>query len=246
MEDHGFLEKGIGMRKARQLLSGASSVGIVGGLAGAAAMTLSPAAQAELVVSWAATGTHTAVNPADTGTFGNVRLDLDGDAAYDVSLLGWSFGAISRLFVFYGSAGASVAITDLLGWGSGYAARFTNISAISGHAAWTSVDTIWRTYNSVGWSEWSPGQGLLGVRLDNGGGYDYYWIEITPGTIGTPPNSFAINGWSNSGGGSGGGGTAGGGPGGAAGTPEPAASGLALLALGAAGVMRKRRNQPVA
>jgi len=110
------------------------------------------------------------------------------------------------------------------------------------------VEQIWRADVGQGWSAWSQGQGFLGIRIDNGPGYDYYWIQITPDTSSLPGTSYAINGWGAVGAYSASGGSpgSGGGPGGAVGTPEPATSGLALLALGAAGVLRKRRQRQVA
>jgi len=87
---------------------------------------------------------------------------------------------------------------------------------------------------------WQHGTGYIGLRIVDGGGYDYSWILVTPNTLGS---TLTINDWSTAAGGGGGGGVAGGGPGGAAGTPEPAAAGLGLLALGAAGVMRHKRRR---
>jgi hypothetical protein len=240
------------MTKATRLLSGAGSVGVVGGLAGATALLLGPGAQAVPAIQWFATGTHTAVGTSDTGTFGRVEFDLDGDGNHSFGV--WAHPVAGYRLFFAGAisgTGLAVAITNTGSWGDGYAARFTDPLAISAHTHWkatNTIETVWRTQvGSIGWSEWSQGQGLLGVRIDNGPGYDYYWIEITPGATAPAPASdtMAFINWSGAASASGGGAN-GGGPGGASGTPEPAASGLALLALGAAGVMRKRRNQPVA
>ena len=103
------------------------------------------------------------------------------------------------------------------------------------------------TLNGAGWS----GAGYIGFYLTPDGGTTktYGWIQFTGTGVGTAtisgygwedvPNTSLLAGATGSGGG--GGGAGGGSP--AGGTPEPAASGLALLALGAAGVMRHKRRK---
>ena len=103
------------------------------------------------------------------------------------------------------------------------------------------------TQGGIGWS----GTGYIGFYLtpDAGTNKTYGWVELTVTGTGTvtisgygwedSPNTAILAG-ATSGGGAGGG-AGGGSP--AGGTPEPAASGLALLALGAAGVMRHKRRK---
>jgi len=87
-------------------------------------------------------------------------------------------------------------------------------------------------------------QYYLGFRVDfSGSASQHVWVGIDPEFGGAALTGYGAMSAASGGGG---GGSDGGGPGGAAGTPEPAAAGLALLALGAAGILRHKRREQVA
>jgi LPXTG-motif cell wall-anchored protein len=79
-----------------------------------------------------------------------------------------------------------------------------------------------------------------GIRIKGTSQTTYYWIQVDPSPTAVEIldyGTFAASGSGSSSGGGSNGSSSG------TGTPEPAAGGLALLALGAAGVLRRRRQK---
>jgi hypothetical protein len=185
----------------------------------------------------------TLTSPAATGTFQQVFLYLNTNTAdsRDFALRA-SYSSGAHVFKAMLAASLSIA-TD----GSGYVNRFASTGSIdnSTFADWTQfTHPLWGASTWQG--GWDQGMGYIGIRESDGsGGYTYGWVQITPDLAGGYKPAATLNDWSaataSSLGGSGSGTGSGGGHA-PAGTPEPAAAGLALLALGAAGVLRQRRR----
>jgi len=222
------------MRHNSTRMSGAQKALMAGGLGALAVAVGIPQASA-------ATTLHLSHSP------GNQELDLDGNTAngFDLvlyrgsmtSVSGWSYWlvrGVNNLSVAYESSIFRPHYSDPYGR---VAHRFTNTTSIgTWGGGWGDV-RVWDPYGGTGWSGyWDQGQGYIGFRVPDGGsGYNYGWVQITPSNGGYTLTIDAYSGSSS--------GSSGGGPSGAAGTPEPAASALGLLALGAAGVMRHKRRR---
>jgi len=181
-----------------------------------------------------------ATSPTQTGTFDRVAFDLDGNSANAEILL--SFGGTSWFFAWASTGrGYTLALNSSVttaGLGYPLAQGFTSTAAIASHLTWgpaTSRGAVFRGPGGTGTGTWMGSSGYLGYRApDGGGGHTYGWIQIE---VNDPLSRVTILNWSAA---AAGGGSAGGGAGGASGTPEPAAAGLGLLALGAAGVLRHK------
>ena len=198
-----------------------------------------------------------------------VALELDGNTANGPDL--GLFGGIAPqgecrdtnpgmlLFGFYARNGLQVAMSSQIMNGGGsyrgpvgfasFAAPITDPALLSTWGgSWASgTGTVFDRHRRIGWTHyWSyfeNGQAYLGFRIDTGQrDINYGWLLFSVGSGGS---YMSISSWS----GAAAGNAARSGNGahsGPSGTPEPAAGGLALLALGAAGVLRHRRARQVA
>ena len=132
-----------------------------------------------------------------------------------------------------GYAGTATAVVLVLG-AVGHVSHTSSLIAVPSYALPLLVSTAPTAVSPV----------FFGFRVD----YPATASQYIGVAFALQPGGVAILGYgtlfpSAGGGGAGGGGAGGGG---AAGTPEPAAAGLALLALGAAGVLRHKRREQVA
>jgi hypothetical protein len=128
-----------------------------------------------------------------------------------------------------------------------FAQKFNSPSDLALHAVWaTSTDCalVFDGTNSAYTSSWVGTTGYIGFQIPPGGGGGYFWVYIS---VNAAADEIALLDWgvlsAASGGNTGGGSPAAGTHGT---TPEPAAAGLSLLAVGAAGVMRHKRRKQTA
>ena len=215
-------------------MSGAEKALAAGGIGALATMLGAPQAEAAPVISNGGIGSTVLTNPdATSGTFRMVVLYMDpiigNSSDFAIRASGPEFFIYMQHDLSFAAAGISLA------------QRFASTDSIAGHALWAGSSTYGLLFNyagGTGWTgSWQNGQGYIGVRIsDGGGGYTYGWVLVTPNAAGT---TLTINNWSTAAASGG----AGGGTDSASGTPEPAAAGLGLLALGAAGVLRHKRHR---
>lgn len=217
--------------------SGVERTALVAGCAGAVSL-LSTVASGAIIVDDAAGGTAVVdSNVVPNVSAGIVGIEMNsnpvGTSAFpngtDIQLADLGGGVFS---VYAVNTNWALGV-----WRTGtdwYLQRFTSAAAIASH-------TDWVTYGSGGFasllgSDWGAGNGYIGLRIEVApGNYEYGWVNIT---LATGLGSMSVNSWNPDSI-----------PGttdkplpAGTGTPEPAASGLALLALGAAGVLRQRRR----
>jgi len=201
----------------------------------AAAFLAMPGAHADVVVKGTSAGSWVGADPGATTAVAASVL-LTGQASVTL---------IMKSVVYNTSPGFSASVA----WASTGGGSVTGVSGSGIGSTLPSNTTGWSIPFPVGSvvipttvrGATGDGQRYIGIRVNYASApTQHVWVAFIPGLAQVTINdygSFAA---------AGGGGTAGGGPGGAAGTPEPAAAGLALLALGAAGVLRHKRREQVA
>ena len=162
-------------------------------------------------------------------------IDFDAGGS-DFKIRHDAFGSVRLAYVKYISGGAttySVAVTG------DYARRFAADDNISGAGTWdSSSGRLFRYYSAGPTTEgyFQPGQvGYVGVRFNSGAGMKYGWIHVDVVAAGF--TSIHVDGYAYQDDGSSI--KAGEMPP----VPEPSTIALALLASGAAGVMRSRRKK---
>ena len=182
---------------------------------------------------------YTPANLTLKATNGSTLLNIDGAGGNDFKLTWAGAGKTRNAMVSGLTASADVARDG--NWGVfNYAKNFAYGNTISAGQAtsWPSKGSFW--YYTVG--SWrgnfsNVNTGYVGIRF-NSGGVKYGWIHIDSIAAGNTEYHVAGYAYEDSGGA-----IDAGDQGGPAPVPEPSTIALALLASGAAGVMRSRRKK---
>jgi MYXO-CTERM domain-containing protein len=246
--------KGKGMKPEQLTLrTGAERAAMLTGWAGAVALISATGADGAIVVSNGATLTHTVIQTPGVGASvaREVGIQLDGnresgfwgvgDGGVDIAFLANAFGEIRVGTDYYGyiqlaanglTAGSTRALLQ----------KFTSPDSVASAAVSflnaTTTGVLFQTATTAGAGYWENQSGYIGFRIGQSGvgPWTYGWVAISvPTGLGSVSISNwqpdAIPGTTNQHAPAG------------SGTPEPAAAGLGLLALGAAGVLRHKRRR---
>jgi MYXO-CTERM domain-containing protein len=221
--------------------TGAERAALIAGVAGAVGLLTGGQADAAPVVNATAGGSAVVTYfgaSASNGVIGIDLLDTNGPGlgnGADILFYGFPLGTFAAAIDLTNPFGY-LAIDSVLVGATYRLHRFTSPSQIASFTGNFTVGTSFAILlNSSSSNGWLGNTGYIGFRLP-GSPATYGWVELEVDPTGT---SVTILGWSpqsadngvtkNS--------LA------ASGTPEPAAAGLGLLALGAAGVLRHKRRR---
>jgi MYXO-CTERM domain-containing protein len=203
------------------------------------ALALATNANADIVYSGYQGITFPAKSLASWVVFLNV-----GGARFTMDLYNQTFhngfGVIQYWQAFSGLAVPPASVGSLMLAPSGpyNTARRLNVGAvISSGAVFGKTGLLRMEFQGNAYGQWMPGQpGIAGIRFLSSDGYHYGWIRflLTDNQFGVPNDITAID-WAYQ--------TVAGDPVNAGATPEPDGKPLALLALGAAGILAWRRRR---
>jgi MYXO-CTERM domain-containing protein len=171
---------------------------------------------------------------------GGARFTMDLYAVIGLFSFHNGYGVIQygRAFSLGSAPPASVGSLMLAPSGPYHTARRLNAGAvISSGAVFGKTGLLRMEFHGDAYGQWMPGQpGIAGIRFLSSDGYHYGWIRflLTDNQFGVPNDITAID-WAYQ--------TVAGDPVNAGATPEPDGKPLALLALGAAGILAWRRRR---
>jgi hypothetical protein len=210
-------------------MSDAQRALLTGGAGALLALLQASSANADVLLGGGGGGTWTGTDPgaAPATSVGKIQLTGFGSGTLVLSSVNLSTPFLRFYQQAVGlSASASFALT----------AFGTKLPTAADQWTYTVSPSI-----GTGWVSWYVplmSSAYLGYKITALSGTSYFWVFAAP-----EPTGLTISGYDSLPATAGNGG--GRGRGGGTGTPEPAASGLALLALGAAGILRhKRRKKP--